>query len=449
MRAEAMRDNIPPLRARILRAWRHYENLSVSELAARTRMGTSTLSMLEHGSRGRRPAASLDTVRSIARSLELSDDHTAALIDLWTAADSVKALPPRVSWAHNFPGSKGPAWVWLRPASHGSTTAQLRWGMPLAKLVASGKQPSGALVQFPASVPAPAFDVTLSQPGWADFGRGVVPPDVAQELGIRPLNARDLSAAHHEWWSMDWVADWGEGVPVGHWRSDGAAQPQRDSRPAAGPLYAEPDRDSRGILVSQCLMTPQQAQRLREARGLGREAAAAAATELTESSPITARMILTIESHRRARHEGTVLARLDTVYRADGRLGIERTFISEPSDDHSEGIDVSFPDFWWGPVWLQFVRPRLAGPAATEPVCAELAWGLGGSEQLVRPGAVLSMRNARPGAGPLRIRVPSGWVVAAGTGAVPGAHDIRHDWHPVSSQAKAVILRNLGGDNGY
>src|ERR1700744_2132945 len=104
-----------PLRGRVLRAGREYAGLSVSELSARAQMSTSTLSMWEHGSRGRRAAASLETAKTIVGSLGLPGEQATALADLWRSAGSDEALPPRTVWSHNFRAPSGPAWAWLRP----------------------------------------------------------------------------------------------------------------------------------------------------------------------------------------------------------------------------------------------------------------------------------------------------------------------------------------------
>lgn len=121
--------------------------------------------------------------------LGLPADCAAAVTGLWQSADSVNALSPRMSWAHNFAGPGGPAWVWLRPGS-GENSAALWWGAPMRRQVGLGGSPGGVLVQYPVSVPNPALEVAFALPGWADFGAGSVPPDVAKGLGIRLVAAQ-------------------------------------------------------------------------------------------------------------------------------------------------------------------------------------------------------------------------------------------------------------------
>jgi hypothetical protein len=414
--------------------------------------------MWEHGFRGRRAAASLETAEAIVGSLGLPGEQSRALADLWQSADSDEALPPRTVWCHNFRGPSGPAWAWLRPeAGQDGMTARLWWGLAAERPAESSASPGGVLIQFPATVPNPALEVALSCRGWADFGGGVVPSRIAADLGIRLVMARDLVL---EGALPGRPATGGGSVPrpfaeqvrtalfVPQARSP---QSRRVPSASAGPgtrSAVPPPRlstDSRGILVSQFRMRGGEIQRLREARGLGRDAAAAVVTSLDPRKRITSRMLETIESGGRPSDGNSIIARLDMTYRTDGHLGIERTFISRPqAAGATVEIAASFPDFWYGPVWLRFT-----GRDPAEAVPVRLAWGHWRWERQVRSGTVVATRRAPVAVTPLRARLPPGWFIAAGTGVVPGALDINRDWRAAGVPAARALLRAFTESVGH
>jgi hypothetical protein len=406
--------------------------------------------MWEHGSRGRRAAASLETAKAIVGCLGLPGEQSRALADLWQSADADQALPPRTVWSHNFRGPSGPAWAWLRPeAGPDGITARLWWGLTARRPAELSASPGGVLIQFPATVPNPALEVALSGRGWTEFGRGVVPPRIAADLGIRLIMARDLVL---ESTLSSRPAPDGGSVPRTFVEQIRAAlfapyaKPPRSGRvpsppadPGTGRAVPSPglSTDSRGIPVSQFRMRGWEIQRLREARGLGRDAAAAVVTRLDPRKRITSRMLETIESDGRPADGDSIISRLDMAYRADGHLGIERTFISRPrAVGATVEIAASFPDFWYGPVWLRFT-----GRDPAEAAAVRLAWGHWRWERQVRSGTVVAMRRAPVAVAPLRARLPPGWFIAAGTGVVPGALDINRGWRAASIPAAHALMR--------
>ncbi|XVV10834.1 hypothetical protein ACQP2X_39250 [Actinoplanes sp. CA-131856] len=133
-----------------------------------------------------------------------------------------------------------------------------------------------------------------------------------------------------------------------------------------------------------------------------------------------------------------MLARLDTVYHADGRLGIDRVFDSRTRQpDRKHGFEVIFPRFWVGPIWLQ-----VRGPDPTAETTIDLVWGPWRRRQRVRSGTVITTRKATTDAPELAVKVPTDWGFAAGLGAVPTAVDINKGWFPVSAKAAVSLIRD-------
>lgn len=448
-----------PTRGLILRAWREHAGLSLSTLAARTYMGISTLSMWEHGSRGRRMTASLETAQRIASALELPQAETMALLGLWQSGESAHALPPRRYWAHNFDEPNGPAWVWLRPAiGKESTVANLALGVSMRKQVELGGSPAGTLIQFPLTAPNPALEIHFNRPAWADFGEGELPADVAEKLGLKLIEIGDLihgpltpdalimEQPRHSYFWLLMIRETAEQVRfrwplfialVNFLLPQGAPRSLVGAAPWA--LPANVAVDSSGLIETQLLITPRQLQRLREARGMGRRAAAAAATAMLPTVPVTAKMIEVLETSGRLPRSSGVLSRLDMVYRYDGHISIECMFGRHfAPGGRASPIDILFPVFWRGPVWLQF-----SGPADSAVGVTELAWGLLGCRHLVRAGTVVTTRKASADSPPVRVTLPRGWSVAAGLGVPPGAFDIGHDWRALSLRGAHSIAREV------
>ena len=455
-----MSQSTSAVRGRVLQAWREYANLSLSELAERARLGISTLSMWEHGWRGRRMAQSIGTARRIADALELSPERSAAMIGLWQSGNSVDAQPPRDFWAHNFPEPSTPAWVWLRPSNgHATTVARLWWGISMQRYLNLGEAPTGVFVQFPATVPNPALEVRFSQPGWADFGIGEIPHEVAETLEVKLVNAYDIvrgrvpsdvsaeddEPAHLRPW-MAQLREIAEQIGF-RWPLFAAHVERADPRwvprqlADADPATALNGRttDARGTIVTQVLMAPGQIQRLREARGMGRYAAATAATALLPEERVSPKMLETLETGGRLPEVKAMVSRLDMIYGTDGHLGVERVFSAGfPGEDNASYVTIPFPDFWIGPVWLQFSAPTMNATGISE-----LYWGAWQCRHVVHPGIVVATRKAPTASRPLRARLPPGWSLVAGVGVVPGSVDISHDWHAVSLQAARALLHDL------
>jgi transcriptional regulator with XRE-family HTH domain len=433
--------------------------------------GKSTVANWESGTRSPSPAV----VRKIAEALHLDSEEQEALVGLWQAAGSVAALPPRPYWEHNYYAEGGrPAWLWLRCRLGGdSVTASVGWG-PFGEDFLVPATAGGLLAHGPASVPNPPLQVTFNEPSWADFGNGVVPEGVIDRLGMqavagtvvargRFVDPPELSEAELNRFSDAEAALsrvrivsskfrvlWDERVKpyMGHMRPNTTVQPLDGAR-IVETSWAGDLRTDRGELVSQLL---QPLERIKTIRRTGRNLSARAAAELAnapeaDSAPkevrpeeyITDNQIEALERNGHVPDSLWIIARLDHAYGLDGHLGIDRIRSSSRVRVDEVGRHViDFPGFWVGPVWLQLRVPEGEKQRAMEGEI-DLYWGSWRRLQQVRHGTVVTTRKAVPDRDPLYARVPRGWTFVAGTGLVPGAIDINHDWYPISFRHAAKL----------
>lgn len=443
-----MTERTDELAGQVLRAWREYSGCSGAQVARALGFVPAAITNWEKGDRGRRPAAFVDMVEKYARALGLGSHEFDALVGLWRAAGSTRVAQPRAEWAHNYAGPSGPVWAWVRSRSDHRFAGTAQWGpfqTPL-EVPASGE---GVIIQAPTSVPNPPFTITLSEPGWADFGEGYVPEQVAMRLGVTYLRAstfigpqmvyplsdpdyRHLQPTIRE--AAQLATRLGLRWVLGHNRSPRHALDGGEVEATLSPGATIFDELG---LVSQLLVSPASAQEIREARGMSRAAAAERASHYEPQNRITANMIEALEYSGRIPSPPRVLARLDTVYQMDGRFGVDRTFHFVTHGVGSGGIhSVNFSSYWRGPVWVQ---ARNDDPLA---ICAvELNWGPWRRRQRLQSGGVLTTRKATTDAPPLRVRVPSGWRIVAGLGAIPTALDVNQGWYPHDLVGAAALIR--------
>lgn len=206
--------------------------------------------------------------------------------------------------------------------------------------------------------------------------------------------------------------------------------------------------DGQGELVSQLLQLPEQIKNIRKvARNMTADSAARLICRISvPDGHITDNQIETLEVSGRLPDVRNIITRLDHAYGLDGYLGIERTANSNSVlirqvDDHSE-CHIIFPQYWVGPVWLQLRAPVGDGQAAGQDKLL-LRWGHWCRVQIVEHGTVVTTRKSSPSDPALEVHLPRGWRFAAGTGVVPGAIDINHDWYPWSWRS-AIQLAQEG-----
>ena len=437
-----MTENSDELSGHILRAWREYAGRTGSDVARSLFVVPGAVSQWESGDRGKRSGGFVATVRRYAAALRLERYQSDALVSFWQAAGSPLVAPSRVEWNHNYEAPAGPVWAWVRSRSDTARLAgAMRWD-PFQFRFDEPAAVNGLLVQMPTSAPNPPLSMILSDPGWVDFGHGLVPEQVATRLGMRYVRAGTFVGPTAPWvehsaldhtdhrdllpfirdattlakrLGLSWVlAHRG----VGH--SLDGAEVEATMWPGTTQL------DEHGALVSQLLVLPAGAKEIREARGLSRRQAAEEATAYEPINPITAKVIEALEERGRIPSSPRALTRLDTVYHMDGRFGLDRVYDSR-SERSSAGsrFEIQFPEYWRGPVWVQ---PRSVDSLASCTV--ELTWGPWRRRQRLGSGRVLTTRKATADAPPLQVRVPHAWNVVAGIGAIPTAFDVNDGWYP-------------------
>ncbi len=441
------------LRGAVLRAWRENAGVGVRELARRLGVYPSAVSMWENGKRAIKSAASVSTVIEIGAKLGLAPDHAKAMKDMWLAAASVTAVEPRAYWAHNYQWPSGPGWVWLRcPKPTAVLAVKGWWSDPIQGDLEMEVGVGGVFVQFLKTIPNPPLEVVfVEQVGWADFGKGTVAEAVAEELGALVIDARTLAKPVTQFEPSLGKHVFAELVkPIREFRNvveqaglawdlirphfgiaafDRPPHPAVDAEASRTPGTTSMKVDDAGWIVSQALVEPQRFRKLREARGLSREAAASQVTEMDQKCPLTASALRAYEETGVVPATERVFSRLDAVYDAGGWFGIDVIH----GQYAREGI--MFPRYWQGPVWLQ-----VRGPKADAVGLVELVWGPWSRRQYVHSGTVLTTRKATHDLSALIYEVPPGWQARAGVGVMPTGLDVNHGWYPKSVGAAAGLL---------
>jgi transcriptional regulator with XRE-family HTH domain len=415
----------------ILRTWRaDVAHRGQADTARALNVTAQALNQWEHGVRA--------PTRTQLR--QIDDLYTArgALLDLCLAVGTAAAFEPRLSWSHNFTEEAGPVWAWLRPASTaGQVLAELSWG-PVHTRVDEGCSADGLFVASPVSPANPPLHVRLDAPGWVDFGRGVPPT----ALGLPIIDAAQIvpdadGGAHDSRWLFDATAPLFARLQAIFRRLSGSRRSLRPYFSTLSPLTGDeqPDalsgsEDEPGLVVE-----PSELRRIREARNLSREDVAREASKLDRAHEVDAHIIRNLEHGRSPRVVG-LLSRLDMIYRADGRLGVE-TVRAEPV---RPGLWLArFPEYWIGPVWVNFASRRPTTEAIADVVITWFPWR---TRLRVHHGTSVTFRRATFDAAAPEISVPPGWLVQVGVGLPRTAHDVNADWRPAGRRAVVVLLRD-------
>ncbi|MGI9597834.1 MAG: helix-turn-helix domain-containing protein [Acidimicrobiales bacterium] len=407
-------------RGELLRWWRtDVAGLSQRQLAEELGVARTAVTNWERGSR----MASIDADR-IDEAMK-ADGVLAGW--LWSF-DTPAALDPRLVWSTVYPGASSPVWMWVR-SPQASIGIQAEWGMyRFEGDIELGE--NGLLVTVGVSIEASPVAVLLSGPGWVDFGRGEVPPNVA---GAPVVDAVDMvmpssaSGVFTELLATNIAKQFedAELPEIARLRDEalkpdetflkGVAQPAKPDESDGGDgLSSDGSEDERGRR-DRARFT-----RMREARQLS----------LAETSQRLASMTTTtagkdtlrrFEANIGEPHDPLLPAALDHVLGAEGHLALVE--ISSGSGTAS----VSVPRYWQGPVWIDF---RTTEPDSFESGwIAELQWGNwhrlieGELPQLIVNHAALI---------PLRILAAPEIEWTAGLGRRPGAKPINHGWVPDS-----------------
>lgn len=489
-------DPLNVLRGALLRAWRDDAGISAAEFARRMTAlraqgqvesptlpesgapvsGSGTAShprwrpvspqLVSGWERGREPI----NRASIAQAAEVLPGGR-GLMELWQAIPEASVLRPQDRWWRNFgDAGGGRVWAWLRVPdveNAGPAIASLWWGEPLQGDCPLRRGTAGVLVQFPVSVANPGLEIRFDlHGGWASFGQGEVPARVCEALGIEKVDARRLHGAREprqleltpgrdgkmlgvlrpvlfgdlrrfarDQLRINWELIWPH---LGLWRSDPAPQAKDgtilETRSSAGGVAV----DSEGLVVSQFLLTAAQLHELRTLRGFqSREQVESEVAKVEKRVSLGRKWLEHLELDERFPDRAGLISALNSVYQADGSVGIERTALFHPRPGGAEVEHrVEFPNHYVGPVWVQARGVRPAGVATVT-----LTWGPWRRRQKVRSGVVLTTRKAEMGSAPLLVNVPGDWFLAVGTGAPATALDINRAWHPASPKAAYQLIK--------
>lgn len=366
-----------------------------------------------------------------------------ALRGVYLALRTPDALPPSEDWWCNFQGESGPCWAWLRVPGDRSGTAHLDAGpFRVDCEVPAG---TGLFLQAYAFASNPAVRVRVEGGGWVDFGHGILPTgigapvvDATDVAVIGPRGELDqaLVVASRSWlphekyegksgWFTTLKKHLGDRVEVARNALSAAAKAVVSTKSDVSASPASLDEVPRH-------WGGEQYRRLRHARGLSLSDTAELASDLDVSLPrVTRDHIHRFERGAKPRVPQLV-ERLDTVLGADGR-----TCAAEATSIETGGrfADITFPSYWVGPVWVQF----LCGGKA-EDDSATLLWSPWHKHLALRDGVVVTTRRSEPSMSPLRVKLPSGWRVRAGVGVHPNAVDVNEGWGLISREVGFPVL---------
>ena len=417
----------------ILRWWRsEILGWSQQQLAVHLSVGSSTVSNWENGSR----QISLDLV-----ALDGALDAGGVLVALLQAVGTTRGLAPGRVWTKVFPGPSTPVWMWVRSRGR-ALTIEGEWGVVSVQTEVT-LEPNGLFVTVGGSVADSPVVVQLSSPGWADFGRGVLPGNLPEAQIIAAIDHVRPSSAQGVFMDL-FVGDLGDrlqrfepepgtggaGLPADPLAAFAHRYARATPHRPAGPWPPVPD-GADSIERSRFAA-------LRKARGLSLNQTVerlAVETGVACSRDTLRRF----EMDRGEPFDRSLPAALDHVLGAEGHLALTTLRTS------SGPGTVSIPFFWHGPVWIAVDSPGAE-------VTVELRWAKWARVLTGGPPLLLISHYADPSA-PLRILCAPGTEWTVGLGRPAGALPINHGWAPVSVEAaqealqstRAAILDALSG----
>ncbi|PRY35084.1 helix-turn-helix domain-containing protein [Umezawaea tangerina] len=365
------------------------------------------------------------------------------LRDLYLALRTPDALPSGGQWYHNFQGESGPCWAWVRVKGDKHRIVYVDAGPFRAE---QKVQPgAGVFLQAHAFAPNPPVHVQIEGEGWADFGKGVLPPDigapVVNAIDIAVIGPRDtpdyaLVMAGKSWlpytkykgmptWFAALKERLGDQVERARTALVSAARAVVSMKTDVSSMPASLDEVPRH-------WGGEPYRRLRDARGLSLQDIAELATKLDASlPPVTKDHVHRLE-HGSTPRVPQLVERLDAVLGADGR-----TCTVEVTDVQATGrlTAITFPTYWIGPVWVQFLRT-----GQTEDNNATLLWSPWRKKLTLCHSVVVTTRRAEPAQPPLRVDLPPGWEVRAGVGVHPRAVDVQVGWGLINVDLGSAAL---------
>jgi transcriptional regulator with XRE-family HTH domain len=420
----------------VLRWWRHdVAGWSQRTLADRLDVRPTTVSNWENGSR----SISVTTQRR----LDAAFGAGGAVAGLLWALGSRDGLDPRHGWSHVFNGPSTPVWGWIRSPAP-TVKLEGEWGL-FAMAVELDIGPNGAFITVGASVDAAAVVGRLSEAGWIDFGRGVLPPVPGAMMvdGLEVVIPSSSQGVFEERFAAD-VADRFAGHPRAMARASHQApqtlsaffrrftRTDADRFRVSGPWPPVPDHFGPADRT--------RFHRLREARSLSLSETIAllkVETGLTVSKDALRRF----ETGASRSPRMLLPVALDHVLRASGQLAVV-----ELRTGRGPG-SVQLPPFWRAPTWVALDGPedhlqRHPGRRWT----VQLRWGDWGKELQLTLPALVGMHHSEPGQ-LLRLHASDEVSWTAGLGRRSGAAHIDQGWVPadlgVLQKAVADVERAL------
>ncbi|MGH1491645.1 MAG: helix-turn-helix transcriptional regulator [Acidimicrobiales bacterium] len=413
-------------RGDLLRWWREdIAGISQRELADELGVARTAVTNWEQGSR----MVSLDFER-VDQTLQ-ADGVLAGL--LWSF-DTPSGMQARHVWSSVYPGASSPVWMWIR-CSTPTIAIEAEWGFyRFEGEVAPGE--NGLLVTLGVSIEQSPVVVQLSSPGWVDFGRGVVPPDVPGAPEVDPVSLVVPSSASgdfSEMLSSDIAKQFAESpTPEVAGLGEEGLKPvesligrsraaDRSARQPSGAARVWPS-------ISEGLEVPERARfkALREARGLSLIETSRRLAEVTgtKASKDTLRRF---EDDKGDPHDRLLQVALDQVLGGNGHLAV-----MEIASGHGPGT-VKIPHYWTGPVWLAFsAAPGVSStkkPDDADTRIVDLQWG---SWRRRIDGDLPLLVVSHAPLAPLRLATDKSTHWTVGVGRRAGAIPINHRWLPDS-----------------
>lgn len=404
----------------VLRWWRSdVLGLTQQKAADRLDVQPSALSNWERDKRH----LSLD-LGLVDRALE-GDGALAGL--LWAHGTS-EGLDPGHLWTHVFPGDSGPVWVWIR-SDVPILALEAEWGVTrIETMLELGE--NGAFVTVGASVPDSPVVIYLSEPGWADFGSGELPPEIPGAPVLSAVRMFERSSADGAFMELfrtnmmakltsrsDEVVQLAEEVPTsvasyvsGINRRIPGEQPTRSWPPQPEGIDAVDRRRFARLREARGISLPRLSARLAEVAGIdvGRDTLRRFETGVGEP------------------HDPMLPVALDHVLGADGRLAMLQIRSGRGSGA------VRFPRYWRGPVWLQLDAPHTGAAVVLRRGNWQRNLPTGGND-------LVSVHWFDPDV-PVRIHADPSVAWSVGIGRRAAAEPIDQNWEPITADVAQQAL---------
>lgn len=414
-------------RGDVLRWWRQdVLGLTQQQAAARLNVQPSSLSNWERATRG----ISIDL-----QTVDAALNGEGVLAGLLWAYGTPQGLDAGHLWTKVIPGESGPVWLWLRTTTP-TVALEAEWGVArVDTTVELGA--NGVFLTVGASVPDSPVVIHLSEPGWADFGRGELPsvmPDAPVLPAIAMFEASSASGKFMKLWRQnlatklssgsDEIVDLAKQIP----RSVSSYVASNGVRSTRPPKRWPPQPEGIDAVERRAFA------RLRKARDLSLIHLADCLAERTDVD-VSRDTLRRFEIDVGQPHDPMLPVALDHVLGADGRLAVLEIRASRGS------ATTSFPPYWRGPVWIDFTVPD----GGTDVALHRGRWN---RKLSLEESSLVSLHWFDPTI-PLRIDADDEVHWHAGVGRRAGAQPVDQNWEPTSvdtaqqalSETEQAILR--------